>query len=541
MATVPAGAQQSGILEHEGKIPSKEVTAVFVDIQKLLEKSRTVAPTTDRHYISRISAPVRDINKKSYAPQVVAIGPYHHKKPPQSGEDIKSHYLQVVLGRKTDQEKLNILEGMRSLIEKARGCYAESTEGILDQEFLKMMLFDSCFIVEIIRRFQAKEEEKKRLQAKEEEKRDEHFDDDPFFIDETTRSAIRRDLVLFENQLPFFVLQKFYDLTFETKSGTLSFCKMALHFVGYTIPGPYCYLPGGDNYEPKHLLGLLYDSLARINRPDRRSRFGPCGQVVGLCCLFLCSGCLGILLMVLLLPCIIFLIIKAVLISICCPYSPPSGNEFELISCSTSLREKGVKFRKRRLTDEKRTPTTPMQEVDKEKNEKGSLFDVEFSFDDGTLRVPTLTINNNTKAVFLNLLAYERYCRPDDPKYVRDYMALMDCLIDSSYDVRILCKEGIFENSSRDNKEIIKLFDRPKDDFIIIDPKDFVYRKTFQSINSYCNQCWTHFVVAWSKWMFKLRTKYFDSPWALISLLAATILLVLTVVQTIYTLLSYYH
>ncbi|KAK6914241.1 Protein of unknown function DUF247, plant [Dillenia turbinata] len=547
MATVLVDAQQSGISKkHEGEIPSKE-EAVFIEIRELLEKSRTVAATKERHYISRISAPIRDLNAASYTPMVVAVGPYHFRKAPKAGEDIKNHYLQLVLGGKNDEDNRKIITGMSSLINAARECYAESTETISDQEFLKMMLFDSCFIVEIIRRFYAKEQ--KEL--------NEHVDDDPIFIDETTRSTIRRDLVLFENQLPFFVLQKFYDLTIETKSDTLSLCKMALDFVDDTIPGSYCVLTGGDPYEPKHLLGLLYDSLARIKDPYRSSRVGPCGLAVGLCCLFLCSGWLGILLMVLLLPWTIFLIFKALLISICCPYSPPSGNENELISCSMSLHEKGVKFRKM-VTNGKKTPTKTqevdkekLQEVDKEKKQEadkgkkqvGSLFDVEFSFDDGTLTVPTLTINSNTKAIFLNLLAYERYCRPrpGDKKYVRDYMALMDCLIDSSDDVKILCKHGIFENSSRDNEEITKLFDRPKDDFIIIDPKNFVYKETFKSINCYCNQRWTYFVVTWSKWMAKLRAKYFDSPWTLISLLAAIILLALTVVQTIYTLLAYYY
>ncbi|KAK6914236.1 Protein of unknown function DUF247, plant [Dillenia turbinata] len=529
MATVSADAQQSGILEHQRKILTCEGEAVFVEIQELLEKSRTVAPPKERQYINRISDPVRLLNAASYRPNVVAIGPYHLKVRPKTGQDMKSHYFQLVLGGITHEEWQNIIAGMNSLIKEARECYdAESIEAISDYEFLKMMLFDSCFIVEIIRRFHPKEEEGMH----------EHiFDDDTFFMDEITRDTIRRDLVLFENQLPFFVLQKFYDLTVrpqsrpESKSGT-PFCKMALRFVGYTIRGPYCDLPGGDHYEPKHLLGLLYDSLARIKETDRSSRFGPCGLLVGLCCLFLGGGWLEILLMVLLLPWTIFLIFKASLISICCPYSQPSGDEFGLISCSTDLLEKGVKFRKR-VTDEKGTPPTRKIEVGKERNKKSSLFDVEFSFDDGTLTVPTLTINTNTKAVFLNLLAYERYRRPEDPKYVRDYMALMDCLIDSSDDVKILCKHGIFENQSQSNEEITKLFDRSNDDFIIIDPRKFIYVNTFREINYYCDH---HPVVTWSKWMAKLR-----GPWTLISFLAGNFLLALTVVQTIYTVLSYHH
>ncbi|KAK6914239.1 Protein of unknown function DUF247, plant [Dillenia turbinata] len=509
-------AEQSGISEHEGKISSRELLTVIVEIRELLKKSRTVAPTREHHYICRVSAPVRDLNAASYTPKVAAIGPYHRQACSKAVEDIKSHYLQLVLGEKTQEENENIVTEMSTLIKKTREYYAESTETVPNHEFLKMMLFDSCFIVEI-RRFYGKEEE---------EMHEYIFDDDPIFIDETTRSTIRRDLVLFENQLPFFVLQRFYDLTLrpqnvpKTKSGTLSFSEMALRFVGYTISGEYCHLPRGDNYKPKHLLGLLYDSLTCSNPRVWIGKFGPCSQVKALS-VFSDCGCLGILLLVLFLPCIILSICKALPFSICGPCSPPSGNEFKLISCSTSLLEKGVKFKGKTFGNQY------------------TLFDVKFTFEEGTLEMSPLTINTNTKAVFLNLLACERYCRPSDQKYVRDYMALIDCLVDSSDDVEILRKHGIFENSSQDNEEITKLFDRPKDDFINIDPKNFVYLETFQTVNSYCDNCWTHFVVTRSKWMAKLRAKYFDSPWTLISLLAATFLLALTVVQTIYAVLSY--
>ncbi|KAK6914229.1 Protein of unknown function DUF247, plant [Dillenia turbinata] len=519
MATALEDAQQSGISEHT-EISITEVRAVSLEIRELLWKSQTVAPTEGRHYINRISASVRDLNAASYTPKLVAIGPYHRKEFPKAGEDIRSHYLQLVLRRNVPANMESIIEEMRYFREQARGCYdARSIEGILDYEFLKMMFFDSCFIVELIRRFHSTEETHEFT-----------LDDDPISIDEATLSTIRLDLVLFENQLPFFVLQLYYDKTISpqngpaTESGT-PFHQMALRFVGYTIRGPYCDTARYVGCPPQHLLALLYNSLA----PEDifwRSRFGHWDEVMGHSRLFTCShsrlltrsGCLRILLMVLLFPCIIFLIFRTVPFSIHRLYSP-SGNQFKLISCSMSLHEKGVKFRKR--------------------VRGASLLDVEFE-DHGTLTIPTLTIDSNTKAVFLNLLAYERYCQPAI-KCLRDYLALMDCLIDSSEDVKILCNHGIFENSSLTKDEIKKLFDRPKDDFIIIDPMNFIYRRTFENINSYCNQPWTDLVVTWNKWMTQLRAKYFDSPWTLISLLAATFLLALTVVQTIFTLLSYHH
>ncbi|KAK6914231.1 Protein of unknown function DUF247, plant [Dillenia turbinata] len=178
MATVLTDAQQSEIWEDEGKILSKE-EAVFIEIQVLHEKSHAVATTNERDRINRLSAAEQVSNAESYTPKIVAIGPYHNENPPKAGEDIKHHFVQLVLGQKSIVEKENIIEEMSSLIGKARGCYEESTEAISDCKFLRMMLFDSCFIVEIIRRFYGEEEV---------------HDDDPIFIYEGSLSTIWRDL-----------------------------------------------------------------------------------------------------------------------------------------------------------------------------------------------------------------------------------------------------------------------------------------------------------------------------------------------------------
>ncbi|KAK6929623.1 Protein of unknown function DUF247, plant [Dillenia turbinata] len=486
--------------DYTDALPKEIIDAVYIEIKHILETSRTIGASTE-HYISRVHGPIRSLNKQAYSPNTIAIGPYYTKIrqniPYKTMEDLKCHYLQSALGGKKEEEVQNVVEDISSLVNRARHCYAQSTEDVPDKEFLRLMLLDSCFIVEIIRTFYYKEEEEMRKNLK----------DDPFFSDETTRSSIRRDLLLFENQLPFFVLQRFYDLTRDQNENipnSSSFINMALYFVSFAISGACGSAELDARTPPKHLLSLLYDALVQSRPPKqkliRRFLLSPIRMIFSLIYL------------------IAKLAIKSLVLAFAAPV--PSREHFELISCSIDLADKGVKFKK---------------------NEYGNcrLFDVDFV--DGCLIIPTLVVKSHSEAIFLNLLAYERHCASGDQKLVSDYMALMDCLIDSPKDVDLLCQCGIFENLSRDKGEIAKLFDRPKDNFIVINRNKFVYRDIFHRIDIHCRHPWTRFVVKLRQWMANLRDKYFESPWAFISLLAATILLVLTVVQTVYTVLSYQH
>ncbi|CAB4292229.1 unnamed protein product [Prunus armeniaca] len=44
-----------------------------------------------------------------------------------------------------------------------------------------------------------------------------------------------------------------------------------------------------------------------------------------------------------------------------------------------------------------------------------------------------------------------------------------------------------------------------------------------------------HYQIKWYRWLEKFNRDYFANPWSAISLIAAAILLALTLVQTVYT------
>ncbi|KAK9997272.1 hypothetical protein SO802_021958 [Lithocarpus litseifolius] len=80
--------------------------------------------------------------------------------------------------------------------ESIRGCYAESVD-LTSDRFVKMILVDASFVLEF---FFRNSRQKNPL------------------VGEPWAAAVMLDLVLLENQLPFFVIQKLYKLAFPSLS-----------------------------------------------------------------------------------------------------------------------------------------------------------------------------------------------------------------------------------------------------------------------------------------------------------------------------------
>lgn len=184
----------------------------------------------------------------------------------------------------------------------------------------------------------------------------------------------------------------------------------------------------------------------------------------------------------------------------------PKDNDWYFIRNAKELQESGIKFKKR----------------------EGSrrLFDVVF-LENGTIEIPCLKIYDTTESLFRNLVAYEQ-CSRCKHLYVTDYITLMDCLISTQEDVQILRHSGIIENGLGDDGMVCSLFNNLGINVILSHRRYFYYDQVFNSVKEHCNR-------KRNVWLAKLRHNYFNSPWALISFLAAAALLLFTLVQTVYT------
>ncbi|KAA8538651.1 hypothetical protein F0562_028259 [Nyssa sinensis] len=184
-------------------------------------------------------------------------------------------------------------------------------------------------------------------------------------------------------------------------------------------------------------------------------------------------------------------------------------SKLEFIKSTIELLEFGIKF-----TDAR---------------ESTSVLDIKF--ENGVMKIPTLVVDDNTECFLRNLIAYEQYQRTE-PRYVTDYMTLMDCLISSAKDVEILRHKGISNNCLGDDEAICTMFNSLGNNVHVLSWW-FCYTQVFHNVNEHCRR-------GWNKQLGQLRHDYFNSPWSTISFLAAAALLLLTLAQTIFSALSYW-
>ncbi|XP_034911089.1 UPF0481 protein At3g47200 [Populus alba] len=76
----------------------------------------------------------------------------------------------------------------------------------------------------------------------------------------------------------------------------------------------------------------------------------------------------------------------------------------------------------------------------------------------GRLQIPPLTIDDSTRSILLNLVAYEACLGDNNKLWVTSYVCFMDSLIDHPEDVRVLRSEGILLVTLGSEEEVAKLF-----------------------------------------------------------------------------------
>ncbi|CAL4979575.1 unnamed protein product [Urochloa decumbens] len=150
------------------------------------------------HCVSRVPGHLRATNPDTYTPGLVAIGPLHAKDAERRlrrGNRLKMAYLNSLISRGHPDASghLAVIQGYVRLVaareREARAMYAaEDVDNIPAEDFIQMLVLDGCFILEHLVNFATGREEAS-LHAI------------PF-----GPAQLSVDLVLAENQIPFFVL-----------------------------------------------------------------------------------------------------------------------------------------------------------------------------------------------------------------------------------------------------------------------------------------------------------------------------------------------
>ncbi|KAK4764278.1 hypothetical protein SAY87_013716 [Trapa incisa] len=465
---------------------------------RMEEKLGLVHLSPQKSCIFKVHHELRKVNEKAYSPVLISIGPYHYERRKldlQFMEQHKWRYLNDMIRRKESSEgtsRDDLLGRCFKILEehevRARGFFAVPFGKV---EFIEMMLVDSCFILEYFRKCALREEKEV----------------DPLFQADWIGNCLSRDLVLIENQIPFFVLTELLSVIgpwpnpnplclvyaavnclsvyrhLGTDQGTIA-SKFALQSISDLVP--LGLLPRAISEEKGKLnVGSLQDIKHLL---DLVRKF-----------MFLED----------------ILLLDGETIDNQVTRQPERGKDEDLmdpqkrIHTASKLREFGVKFKS----------------VSKRK-----YYDIKF--DNGILEIPILLVDDGTECYFRNLIAYEQHAYNNLSTSVRDYMCFMDGLIDSSKDVELLRRHGIIDGLLGDDEAIATMFNNITTHTLI--KQDYYYKQVIHDLSEHCKK-------RRHVWMAILRMNYLHSPWEILSVLAAFLLLVLTFMQTIYTALSYYH
>lgn len=440
------------------EIEDKMIHKLATSIRKRFEK---LPPTSPKCCIYKIPRTLGEVNRLAYTPCLISIGPFHHgKKKLQSMQENKLRYLQNFLKRNKKKKLLDYLTQIKQWEEEVRESYVEQIE-LNSKEFNEMVLLDGCFLIEFFLVWFLGEA----------------GEIDCIFKKPSLELVVMRDILLLENQLPFFVLEGLYNIAFGGDEERVS---------------PQIENPGSAS-------------------DDEKDGVKPLPSFLNLCCevLFI-TGKIEVLekfrgrqilhLVDFLRLCYLPSILRD-------PNERTVHNSLEFPPRVERLHDAGIKFE----VAKKDVP----------------LLDIEFS--NGVLKIPKLEVEDHTESLLLNLSAFEQ-CHYHLESYIVDYVVLMDVLITTLKDVDILTSGGIILNSLGTTEEFADVFNTICKG-TTYQVKGFYYTHLCKELNAY-------YKTPWHRWRATLNHDYFSNPWTIISVIVAVVLLILTVIQTTCTIIS---
>jgi len=392
--------------------------------------------------IYRVPQKIRRNNPKAYTPQIVSIGPYHHIAHEfgkednnfEAMEEFKLNYLKGFLSR-TQISMTEFVVKMKDFEEEIRLCYADTIKYNSD-DFLRMILVDACFIIELILRYRTWES---------------WVGVDPLFGKHWMLDDIKADLLLLENQLPFFVLEKLYNLTGMNEN----FLNITFNYFKNVSLGKVC--PGES---PKHFTDFLRSSIISSSNLDLENL--------------------------------------------------EEYNEVRHVYSASQLSEAGIKF---------------------QANPNEGLLYMTY-LDEGKFIMPILNIHDGTEIILRNIMAFE-HCHLPARDIINQCLKILDFLIDTERDVKVLMDKKIIVNWMGDTNAVATLIDSLGSDLPM--PR---FNSHYFSL---CNSLNNFYENPYKKYKAIFLHEYFNTPWKIASTIAAAVLLFLTLIQTGCSIFSLFH
>lgn len=199
---------------------------------------------------------------------------------------------------------------------------------------------------------------------------------------------------------------------------------------------------------------------------------------------------------------------------------PPDGSYGMLknIPCATKLEASGVEFTK---CDDKEDNGSLIEIKYKHKAIPLKLLPI-FKIQQLVLHIPSFEIDDFTESHIRNVMALEQLHYPKET-HICSFVFLMDFLIDTEKDVDLLVEKGILSHLLGDSAAIADIFNRLG---IQINVNRWCYSSIADKLQNHNDKRWNHAKAT-------LRRVYFKDRWTGTATTAATVLLVLTLIQTL--------
>ncbi|KAA0053776.1 UPF0481 protein [Cucumis melo var. makuwa] len=178
---------------------NSSVAAEVSYITSLIQnKLQSLPHITEECCIYRVSKRLVNIHPTMYEPQLISIGPFHHgREDLKPMEQFKLKFLFRYLSR-LSRQLLSFEVVVKAALEwetKARKCYEDCVISMNSHDFVHMLLVDGCFMVEFLVAIYGE-----HLQTQTTSRVDP-------LVSQAMNINLYHDLIMLENQLPFFVIQ----------------------------------------------------------------------------------------------------------------------------------------------------------------------------------------------------------------------------------------------------------------------------------------------------------------------------------------------
>ncbi|XP_061348814.1 UPF0481 protein At3g47200-like [Gastrolobium bilobum] len=427
-------------------------------IQQIINIPEKIEPALwhDQCCVYNVPASLFQVKKEAYTPLLISIGPIHHKnKKLEEMQEQKQRYFLFFWESLVNKLALvNYKAFLEQEEQKIRHCYQKKFPKISKEEFVEMILLDAVFIMELFLR------ETKRWEYK----------DDYIITQPCLSKSIQCDLLLLENQLPMFVLEKLYEIVVPSNvKKHARFVKLAHDYFQSCYPHQES---SEGKFEPKKWeKSLHFTDLVRHSYLPIKLSYGSDRDT----------------------------------------YSQKDC----FLRTATKLNEAGISFEK--------VDNRCLLDIKFEKKPflswflclgclpYSKCFKARFLF-------PKLKVDHRTESVLRNLIALEQCHYPEEP-YICNYVSLIDSLIHTKDDAELLVEKEAIVHELGSDKELANLVNNLCKHVVT---NSNCYHQIMKDIDEHYNNKW--------KWaMGTFRWVYFRDPWRSSSTVVGIAVLIFTI------------